>query len=160
MLGHPLEAPLDVVAVGDEQLELERLQIVPWACLGREAIGDREEGVDLTQVPEQRRARPRHVLHADRCRRDLLRVDDPGELPEPVVGDRRHSDVRLRSGTRIGGDLGARIRERVEERRLAGVRQTDDADLQGHRPRAYARSTTEGASMPKPTRPSRAKRLT
>ena len=58
--------------------------------------------------------------------------DEARELGEPLVGDRRHPDVRLLGHGRVGGDLGAGVRQRVEERRLARVREPDDADLESH----------------------------
>ena len=56
---------------------------------------------------------------------------------EPRIGDRRHADVRLRVVDRSAG-----VGERVEKRRLARLRQPDDAGLE--------------AQLVKPTRPSRA----
>src|SRR5581483_3256261 len=55
LLGDALESPLDVVAVGDEQLELERLQVVVGDTRAREPVEHDEERVDLTQLPEQLR---------------------------------------------------------------------------------------------------------
>src|SRR5581483_11664171 len=53
LLRDPLEAPLDVVAVGDEQLEAKRLEVVVGHARAGEAVEDDEERVDLPQVPEQ-----------------------------------------------------------------------------------------------------------
>ena len=77
LLLDPLEPPLDVVAVGDEQLEPQVLEIAGRVGAGREAVEDDEQRVDLAQVPEQRRPRAGHVLDADRGRRDLLRAGRP-----------------------------------------------------------------------------------
>ena len=59
--------------------------------------------------------------------------DELGEPVEPLVGDRRHADVRLVGHGRVRGDLGAGARQRVEQRRLAAVRKPDDPDLERHR---------------------------
>ena len=123
-----LQPPLHVVAVGDEQLELEVLEVVRGRRAVRVRVEHDEQRVDLAQRPQQRRPGAGHVLHADRRRRDLARGDDDGELVEPLVGDRRHPDVRLAVA------LGARLRERGEERGLARPGQTDDADFECHGP--------------------------
>ena len=121
-----LEPPLDVVAVGDEQLELERLEIVVRGRRPRRSREHDEQRVDLPEVPEQRGAGAGHVLDADRRRRDLARLDDLGQRAEALVGDRRHADVRLPVLA------AARLRQRGEERRLPTARQADDADLERH----------------------------
>ena len=60
LLVDPLEPRLDVVAVGDEQLELERPRAAAaGSAPGREAVEHGEQRVDLAQVAEQRRARSR-----------------------------------------------------------------------------------------------------
>ena len=48
---------------------------------------------------------------------------------QPLVRDRRHADVRLRLV-----HVRAGVRERVEQRRLAGLGQPDDPDLERHGP--------------------------
>src|SRR6478736_642906 len=71
LLRHSLEPALDVVAVGDEQLELQRLEVVGGNAGAGEAVEDDEKRVDLSQVAEQRRACPGNVDHAHRRGRDL-----------------------------------------------------------------------------------------
>ena len=56
--------------------------------------------------------------------RDRLR--DP---LQPLVGNLRDRDVRLDRRERVVAGLGAALGQRVEEGRLAGVRQPDDPDL-------------------------------
>ena len=51
-LRDPLVAALDVVAVGDEQLELQGLEVVLGGRSVREAVEHREDRVDLAKVPE------------------------------------------------------------------------------------------------------------
>src|SRR6478735_4191074 len=133
LLLHPLVATLDVVAVGDEQLELQCLEIVVRRRAVGEAVEHREDGVDLTEVAEKLRSRARNVHDADRCRRHLLRLDELGEPAEALVGDRRHADVGLVRHRRVRGDLRPGAGQRVEQRRLAAVRKPYDPHLERHR---------------------------
>src|SRR5581483_9770093 len=71
LLGDALETTLDVVAVGDEQLELQRLEIVLRDARAREAVENDEERVYLAQLPEQLRPGTAHLDDPDRGRRDL-----------------------------------------------------------------------------------------
>ena len=59
LLRDPLEPSLDVLAVGHEQLEAERDEIVVRIGVRREPVEDEQERVDLAQVAEQRGARCR-----------------------------------------------------------------------------------------------------
>ena len=52
LLRDALEPALDVVAVGDEQLEPQRLEVVVRNVRAGEAVEHDEQRVDLTQVPE------------------------------------------------------------------------------------------------------------
>ena len=52
LLADALEPPLDVVAVGDQELELQRLEVVGGDARAREAVEDDEERVHLAQVAE------------------------------------------------------------------------------------------------------------
>ena len=97
-----------------------------------EPVGDRQQGVHLPQSPEERRTRTGNVLHANRGRCHLAGAHERRETAEPVVRDRGHADVGLVRHGGIRGDLRARLREGVEESRLPGVGQTDDADLESH----------------------------
>jgi len=115
-----LEALFDVIAVGDQQLELQVLQLVVVA-------DDREQRVGAAQVAEQRRARSRHVDDADRRGGDLRRRLDEREAVEAIIGDRRHPDVLLHLVLRRVG-----VGQRVEERGLARAGQADDADVERH----------------------------
>ena len=84
-----------MVAVVDEQLERERLEIGRGIGIGAEATEDDEQRVDLPEIAELRRGAAGDVLHPDRRRRHLARVDDLRKCVEPDVGDRRDADVRL-----------------------------------------------------------------
>ena len=59
-------------------------------------------------------------------------ADDLGEPVEPIVRDDRHPEIRLLRDVRVRRDLRARVRQRVEERRLPGVGKADDADPERH----------------------------
>ena len=122
LLRHALVTALHVIAVRDEQLELERLEVVGRCRPVREPVEDGEDRVDLPEVAEQLRAGAGHVDDADRGRGHLAGGDELGEPTEPLVGDRRHADVRLLADRRVRGDLRAGARQGVEQRRLAAVR--------------------------------------
>jgi hypothetical protein len=124
LLRHPLEALLDVVAIGDEQLELQALEIDVRVGASREAVRNRHESVDAAQVPEQPRPRSRHVDHPRGGLRHLRRGDHLGDPVEPLVADRRHPDVLL---AEVWPDPGAR--EHVEERGLPCRRKADNSCL-------------------------------
>ena len=51
-----IESLLDVVAVGDDELELDRLEVVVGISLGPEAPQHCDQGVGLTELAENRRA--------------------------------------------------------------------------------------------------------
>ena len=121
-----LQPLLDVVAVGDEQLQLQVLEVARRIGVGREAVDDDEQRVHLAQVPEQRRAGAGHVLHADRRGRDLLRRDDLRQRVEPLVRDLGHADVRLAVLAAAG------LGQRREERRLPRAGQAHDSHLERH----------------------------
>ncbi len=80
LLRNALEAPLDMVAVGDEQLELQRLEVVRRDARAGEAVEHDEQRVDLAQVAEQRRPGAAHLDDTHRGRRHLARLHDVGEL--------------------------------------------------------------------------------
>ena len=113
-------------ASGDEQLELERLQVALRVRSGREAVRDGEDRVHLAQAAEQRRSGAGNVDDADRRRRDLARAHERRQLREPVVRDRRHADVLLAEAG------AASLRQRREQRRLARARQADDSHFERH----------------------------
>ena len=123
LLRDALEPALDVVAIGDEQLEAQRLEIVVRDVRAGEAVEHDEQRVDLTQVAEQRRPSSANFDDADRRRRDLARLDDVRELLQARIRDRGHRDLAVR----------LRSRQRFEQHRLAGARQADDPYFESHR---------------------------
>jgi hypothetical protein len=128
LFGDALEPPLNVVAVGDEQLELQRLEVRRRIARPRPAVEDGKQRVVLPQVPEQRCSGSRYVDDPHRRRRHLLGVDDVREPAEACIGDLRHADVLL------AGDARLRARQRPKERGRPCVGKTDDADLHSHVP--------------------------
>ena len=76
LLADPLEAPLDVLAVGDDQLEPERLEIGGRIGVLRETVEDREERVGLPELAGDL-CTAGYVDDADRRRSDLLRRRRP-----------------------------------------------------------------------------------
>jgi hypothetical protein len=121
-----LEPPLDVLAVGEEQLELERREVVSGLACPRPAVGDDEERVDPAQVAEELRAGAGRVDDPERGRSHLARAEDSRDLCQPFVRDRSHADVLLARCGRSG------VREGVEERRLPRVGEADYPDFQRH----------------------------
>src|SRR4029079_9642394 len=66
-------------------------------------------------------------------RNDLGGLGERGELLEPRIGHGDFADVRCDVAERIVRRLGAGgLRERIEERRLADIRQADDAAFESH----------------------------
>ena len=76
LFGDALEPALDVVAIGDQQLQRERLEVTCGIGVRPEAAQHDEQGVDLPQVAELRLAGAGNVLDPDRRRRDLACVHD------------------------------------------------------------------------------------
>jgi hypothetical protein len=75
-----LQPLLDVIAVGDEQLEFERLEVGARVGFRAERVDDGEQRVDLAQCTQQRGARARNVGDPDRSRRRLRGADDSRDL--------------------------------------------------------------------------------
>src|SRR5262249_46965158 len=93
LLADPLEPALDMIAICDEELELQRLEIVTRRPGTRESVQHDEQSIDLTQISEQRRTCPAHLDDANRRRRHLSSVDDLCDTGQPFVRNRGHADV-------------------------------------------------------------------
>ena len=79
---------------------------------------------------------PGNVDEREPGRNDRLRSGDFREPPEPRVRHRHIADIGLDGGEGIIGRLRRRgLGQRVEERRLADVRQADDAAFETHESR-------------------------
>jgi hypothetical protein len=120
---------------------------------------DVEDRVDVADVSEKPVAQTLTLVRAAHQPGDVDELDLLGDAAldlegvsdpvEPRVGDGHDRDVRVDRRERILGGLGARARERVEERRLARVRQPYDADLHRSAMSAPAgRPTMEPTSAP------------
>ena len=146
-----VDPPLQTVEIGKHQLGLDRLDIgdrIDAALHVRnvgilEAAHHMRDGVDLTDIGKKLIAEPlafRGAAHQPRDidegqprRNDLGRFGKLGERLEPRIGHRDFADIRLDGAERIIGRLRRRrFGQRVEERRLADVRQADDAAFESH----------------------------
>ena len=140
-------AALGLLEVGEDQLGLDRLDVGERidAALGMDdrvvvvRAHDVDDRVGLADVREEAVAEalaavragdePGDVMEVDRVRHDVRRMQQLGEAVEALVFDGDDGDVRLDRRERVVRGIDAGLRERVEERRLAGVRHSDDADL-------------------------------
>ena len=144
-----VDAALDRIEVGQQQFGLDRLgvgdRIDPVLDVGDvgilEAAQDVDDRVHLADVAEELVAQalaPAGAAHqagdVDELqlrRHQLGRFGQHGAAVEPLVGDGDPADVRLDGAEGIVGRFGRRGRgQRVEEGRLADVRQADDAALE------------------------------
>ena len=142
---------LEAVEIGEHQLGLDRLGVGDGidAVLDMgdvvvlEAAHDIGDGVHLADVAEElvaeafalRRAahEPGDVDEGQPGRQDLRRLADRCQLVEPLVRHADLADIGLDGAERIVGRLRRRrLRQRVEEGRLADVRQSDDAAFKAH----------------------------
>ena len=89
-----------MVAVGDEQLELQRLEVVLRHARAGEAVEDDEQRVDLPQLAEQLRPGPGTSTTRTAAGVTLRACTTSRELVEPRVGDLRHADVAVRAARR------------------------------------------------------------
>ena len=110
---------------------------------GFEAAHHMDDGVDLADVGEElvaealalgRAAHQAGDVDEFQCRRHhLLRLRDPRHHVEARIGHRYAADVGLDRAERIvGRGGGGRLGQRIEEGRLADVRQADDAAVEAH----------------------------
>ena len=123
---YALEALLDVVAVGDDQLELDRLEVVLRVGLRAEAAQHGDERIGLAQLAEDGRAQPGQVDDLDSGGSRLVGALDFGDRLETLVGDRGDANVFLPVGTgRHRGQGG-------EERRLTSPGKAYESDFERH----------------------------
>jgi hypothetical protein len=151
LAGDPLQPPLDLLEVRVDELGLdggdvgERVHATlrmhdAFVGVAAHDVRDRVGFANVAQEPvaESLAAmgvghQPGDVVELDRVGRHLGGAHHLSHPVEPWVGDRHHRHVGLDGGERVVGGLGGASGEGVEQRRLAGVGQTDDADP--HRPR-------------------------
>ena len=89
-----------MVPVGDDELELDRLQVVGGIRFRAERSEHREQRVRLAELTEDGSAQSRRVDEPDRRRGRLRGALDLGDRLEPFVRDGRDPDVLLAVGGR------------------------------------------------------------
>jgi hypothetical protein len=142
----PLVAALRLLKVGQQQLGLDRLDVASrvdvalgvrhaLVAVGPDHMDDRIRLADVGQELVAEPFAPRgaaneagDVVEGDGLRYDRRGGDGLGHALEPLVGHGYDGHVGLHGRERIVRGRGACARKRIEERRLAGVRQADDAD--------------------------------
>ena len=141
-----VDAFFQAIEVGQHQLGLDGVDVGDGIDLAfhmgdvvvHEAAYHVHDGVDLADGGEKLVAQPlafRGAAHqtgdvdeTDAGRHDLRRLAEHGELVEARVGHRDLAHVRFDGAERIIRRLRRRgLRQRIEERRLADIRQADDA---------------------------------
>ncbi len=150
LLGGGVDAALQALEVGQHQLGLDGVGVADGIDIALdmrdfalETAEHVDDGVDLADVGEELVAEPfalagaahqaGDVDEAELGRHDLRRLGKAGEHLQPLVGHGDAADVRLDGAERVVGRLRRRRRrQRVEERRLADVRQPDDAAFEAH----------------------------
>src|SRR5688572_31411444 len=138
------------VQIREHELRVDDLDVVQRIDLARdvhdvvvlETAHEMRDRVRLANVREELIAKPltlrrafdeaRDVDELDDGRHDLLGFHDVGERVELRIGHRDDADIRIDRAERIVLGWNLRRRERVEQRRLADVRQSDDAALDAH----------------------------
>ena len=142
---------LDRLQIGQHQLGLDRGRIRDRVDtpldMGDVVIletaqhmGDRIDLADIGQELVAQALALRGALHQPRDvdkghprRNHLARLGDGGQRLEPRIGDRDIADIGLdRAEGEIRGLCGGGPRQRVEERRLAHIRQSDDSHAKAH----------------------------
>ena len=81
LLRDALEPPLDMIPIGNQQLEPQRLQVVGGNPGAREAVEDDEQRIHLAQIPQQLGPGAPHLDDSNRRGRDLAGLDHAGDLP-------------------------------------------------------------------------------
>ncbi len=147
-----VDAPLQAVEIGQHQLGLDRFDVGDRidAAFDMRHVGILEaahhmgDGIDLADIGEELVAEPlafRSAAHetgdideGQPRRHDLHRLGELGQRLQPPIGHRDFADIRLDGAERIIRRLRRRgFGQRIEERRLADIRQADDAAFEAHR---------------------------
>ena len=146
-----VDALLEAVEIGEHQLGLDGLDVGDRIDLALdmgdvvvlEAAHHMRDGVDLADMGEELVAEPLalggaahqagDVDEGQPRRHDLGRFRELRQRVEPRIGHRDLADIRLDGAERIVRRLRRRGRgQRIEERRLADIRQADDAAFETH----------------------------
>jgi hypothetical protein len=146
----PLQALLHALQVGERELGVDDLdvgqRIDPAGdvhdVVVLEAAHHVRDRVDLADVREELVAEAftlrcalddaGDVDELDRRRHHALRAHDVRQRGQPRIRHRYDADVRVDGAERIVLRRDLRARQRIEERGLADVRQSDDAALDAH----------------------------
>ena len=120
-IGHRIDAVLDVHDVRVVEAPGDLDDRVHLADVRQELVA---ETFPLVRAPDE----ARDVDEVDRRRQDAVRVDHGVERREPRVGHLHDADVRLDGAEGVVRRFCLGRRQRVEERRLADVGESDDAD--------------------------------
>ncbi len=150
-LARLLDAALEAFEVGEHQLGLDRVGIADRIdaafdmgdVVVLEAAQHMHDGIDFADIGEELVAEAftlRRAAHeagdideGDAGRDDFLGLGDVGELLHARIGHGDFAGVRLDGAEGIvGGLCRCRLGERVEECRLADIRQTDDTAFEAH----------------------------
>ncbi len=150
LLGDAIDATLGLLEVGEHQLGLDRLDVGKRidAALGMDHVlvavraHDVHDRVGLADVGEKAVAEPLafvgagnqagDVVEVDRVPHDLRSRHGLRNLNQALVEHGHDRHVGLDRRERVVSGLDAGLRERVEQRGLARVRQSDDADARAH----------------------------
>ena len=138
-----VQAALDRRQVGEHELELEGVEVGARVGVAGhrgvfEGAQDVEDGVAVAQGAEEAVAQPLSGARALHQRGDvddleagvheLLGVRHLAQAVDALVGDLREGDRGLRGGERVRRDHGRRAGQRVEQARLAAVREAHEAE--------------------------------
>ena len=142
-----VDAALDMGDVGILERANHQRGRVRLADVAEEAVA---ESLSATRAADQ----SGDIGERDRRRDHLGWLEQRGEAVETRIGDRHHAGVGLDGGERVVADRRAGLGHRVEQRRLPGVWQADDADTEAQILsssnavcRARTASRTRGRSM-------------
>src|SRR5699024_253192 len=107
-----------------------------------EAAHDVHDGIGIADMRQELIAQPlagRGASHEpgdvdelDRRRQYSLRCRNAGQCLQALIRYRHHADIRIDRAEGIIRGRDFRRRQRIEQRRLAHVRQTDNTNLQCH----------------------------
>ena len=117
----------------DATLDMRHVRVLECAHHERRRVGlaNMAEKAVAEPLAATRAAHKTGDVRECHRRRDHLRwLEQGGKTVETRIGDGHDAGVRLDGGERIVADCRARLGHRVEERRLTGVWQSDDADTE------------------------------
>ena len=168
LLLQPRDRLLDGLQVGQDQLGLDRAEVGLRVHLAVD-VGDVLVAEDARDLADRRGladvgeelvaqslalrgaaddAGDVHELHGRG--QDLGRAEELGQRLEPLVGDADDADVGLDRRERVVRREHVVLGQRVEERRLARVGETDDADGESHGRRVYGEGGGASESLGPP----------